>query len=125
MPGGARAGLCAHLWSGRGAGAGGVPYLVSLSLQDLAWALSYYTRFFVTYTPFYGVLGAVVFLNFIRYPSLALTGLWHKGLCERAPSSPLPAPGLAPYTCPGSLGLGERVCFHHGRAPWQLPQLPS
>lgn len=54
---------------------GGCRYLGSLSLQDLAWALSYYTRFFVTYAPFYGVLGAVIFLNFIRYPSLALTGL--------------------------------------------------
>ncbi|VCW69337.1 unnamed protein product, partial [Gulo gulo] len=34
---------------------------------DLAWALSYYARFFITYIPFYGILGAVIFLNFIRY----------------------------------------------------------
>ncbi|XP_012518173.1 PREDICTED: fatty acid desaturase 2 [Propithecus coquereli] len=34
---------------------------------DLAWAISYYTRFFITYIPFYGVLGALVFLNFIRF----------------------------------------------------------
>ncbi|KAL0627232.1 Acyl-CoA 6-desaturase [Plecturocebus cupreus] len=34
---------------------------------DLAWAISYYTRYFVTYIPFYGVLGALLFLNFIRF----------------------------------------------------------
>ncbi|KAK1335436.1 hypothetical protein QTO34_003222 [Cnephaeus nilssonii] len=34
---------------------------------DLAWAISYYARFFVTYIPFYGVLGAILFLNFIRF----------------------------------------------------------
>ncbi|MEJ1273422.1 fatty acid desaturase 2 [Cricetulus griseus] len=38
---------------------------------DLAWAISYYVRFFYTYIPFYGILGALVFLNFIRYPSFA------------------------------------------------------
>ncbi|XP_070313572.1 acyl-CoA 6-desaturase isoform X3 [Odocoileus virginianus] len=34
---------------------------------DLAWAISYYTRFFITYIPFYGVLGSILFLNFIRF----------------------------------------------------------
>jgi len=34
---------------------------------DLAWAMSYYARFFITYVPFYGILGAVLFLNFIRF----------------------------------------------------------
>lgn len=34
---------------------------------DLAWAISYYARFFYTYIPFYGILGALVFLNFIRF----------------------------------------------------------
>ncbi|XP_021107402.1 fatty acid desaturase 2 isoform X5 [Heterocephalus glaber] len=34
---------------------------------DLAWAISYYVRFFSTYTPFYGILGALLFLNFIRF----------------------------------------------------------
>ncbi|XP_036619296.1 acyl-CoA 6-desaturase [Trichosurus vulpecula] len=34
---------------------------------DLAWAISYYTRFFITYIPFYGVLGSLCFLNFIRF----------------------------------------------------------
>ncbi|KAM9079630.1 acyl-CoA 6-desaturase isoform 3-T4 [Megaptera novaeangliae] len=34
---------------------------------DLAWAISYYARFFITYIPFYGVLGAIIFLNFIRF----------------------------------------------------------
>lgn len=52
-----------------------VPYPISFSLQDLAWAMSYYARFFITYVPFYGILGAVLFLNFIRYLRLALTGL--------------------------------------------------
>ncbi|XP_049470932.1 acyl-CoA 6-desaturase-like [Panthera uncia] len=37
---------------------------------DLAWAVSYYARFLLTYSPFYGILGAVLFLNFIRYLSL-------------------------------------------------------
>ncbi|KAH0512690.1 Fatty acid desaturase 2 [Microtus ochrogaster] len=34
---------------------------------DLAWSISYYVRFFYTYIPFYGILGALVFLNFIRF----------------------------------------------------------
>ncbi|CAO2584655.1 Acyl-CoA 6-desaturase [Lemmus lemmus] len=34
---------------------------------DLAWSISYYVRFFYTYSPFYGILGALVFLNFIRF----------------------------------------------------------
>ncbi|XP_033612470.1 acyl-CoA 6-desaturase, partial [Fukomys damarensis] len=34
---------------------------------DLAWAISYYVRFFSTYVPFYGILGALLFLNFIRF----------------------------------------------------------
>ncbi|CAD7670209.1 unnamed protein product [Nyctereutes procyonoides] len=34
---------------------------------DLAWAMSYYVRFFITYIPFYGILGALLFLNFIRF----------------------------------------------------------
>uniref|UniRef100_A0A6I8N7H0 Acyl-CoA 6-desaturase n=1 Tax=Ornithorhynchus anatinus TaxID=9258 RepID=A0A6I8N7H0_ORNAN len=34
---------------------------------DLAWAISYYTRFFITYIPFFGVLGALLLLNFIRF----------------------------------------------------------
>lgn len=41
------------------------------SPQDLAWAISYYTRFFITYIPFYGVLGSILFLNFIRCLSFA------------------------------------------------------
>lgn len=45
--------------------------LIMFPLQDLAWAISYYVRFFYTYIPFYGILGALVFLNFIRYPSFA------------------------------------------------------
>ncbi|XP_026945622.1 acyl-CoA 6-desaturase isoform X2 [Sagmatias obliquidens] len=36
-------------------------------IEDLAWAISYYARFFITYIPFYGVLGAIIFLNFIRF----------------------------------------------------------
>ncbi|XP_021107403.1 fatty acid desaturase 2 isoform X6 [Heterocephalus glaber] len=39
----------------------------SQPLEDLAWAISYYVRFFSTYTPFYGILGALLFLNFIRF----------------------------------------------------------
>ena len=45
--------------------------LTVFPLQDLAWAISYYVRFFYTYIPFYGILGALIFLNFIRYPSFA------------------------------------------------------
>ena len=34
---------------------------------DLAWVISYYTHFFISYIPFYGVLGAILFLNLIRF----------------------------------------------------------
>nr|XP_033784539.1 acyl-CoA 6-desaturase [Geotrypetes seraphini] len=34
---------------------------------DLIWSFSYYTRYFYTYTPFYGVLGSLLFLNIIRF----------------------------------------------------------
>nr|XP_060460480.1 acyl-CoA 6-desaturase-like [Panthera onca] len=44
-----------------------VPHLILFSVQDLAWAVSYYARFLLTYSPFYGILGAVLFLNFIRF----------------------------------------------------------
>ncbi|XP_054997015.1 acyl-CoA 6-desaturase [Sorex araneus] len=33
---------------------------------DLAWSLSYYSRFILTYSPFYGYLGIFLFLLFIR-----------------------------------------------------------
>uniref|UniRef100_A0A8D0NEK6 Fatty acid desaturase 2 n=1 Tax=Sus scrofa TaxID=9823 RepID=A0A8D0NEK6_PIG len=60
--------LCTHLWLGRGAREGGAPPRLTVSLpQDLAWAFSYYARFFITFSPFYGVLGAILFLNFIRF----------------------------------------------------------
>ncbi|XP_074228008.1 acyl-CoA 6-desaturase isoform X2 [Camelus bactrianus] len=36
-------------------------------VEDLAWAVSYYARFFITYIPFYGFLGSILFLNFIRF----------------------------------------------------------
>uniref|UniRef100_A0A805PQ82 Fatty acid desaturase 2 n=1 Tax=Macaca fascicularis TaxID=9541 RepID=A0A805PQ82_MACFA len=41
--------------------------IVHKNWVDLAWAISYYIRFFVTYIPFYGILGALLFLNFIRF----------------------------------------------------------
>lgn len=34
--------------------------------QDLAWAISYYLRYFITYIPFYGVLGSLCLLTFVR-----------------------------------------------------------
>ncbi|XP_037994614.1 acyl-CoA 6-desaturase [Motacilla alba alba] len=34
---------------------------------DLAWAISYYLRYFVTYIPFYGVLGSLCLLTFVRF----------------------------------------------------------
>ncbi|KAI2560377.1 fatty acid desaturase 2, partial [Homo sapiens] len=40
--------------------------IVHKNWVDLAWAVSYYIRFFITYIPFYGILGALLFLNFIR-----------------------------------------------------------
>lgn len=60
--------LCTHT-CGREAVPGGgrdTPIPNCFSPQDLAWAISYYARFFITYIPFYGVLGAIIFLNFIR-----------------------------------------------------------
>ncbi|NP_001351411.1 acyl-CoA 6-desaturase isoform 2 [Pan troglodytes] len=41
--------------------------IVHKNWVDLAWAVSYYIRFFITYIPFYGILGALLFLNFIRF----------------------------------------------------------
>lgn len=58
------------LWSPCQGGRGRLSLIVFLP-QDLAWAISYYARFFYTYIPFYGILGALVFLNFIRYPNFA------------------------------------------------------
>ncbi|KAL2310075.1 hypothetical protein Nmel_006314, partial [Mimus melanotis] len=34
---------------------------------DLAWAISYYLRYFITYIPFYGVLGSLCLLTFVRF----------------------------------------------------------
>uniref|UniRef100_A0A8C3CAB4 Cytochrome b5 heme-binding domain-containing protein n=1 Tax=Cairina moschata TaxID=8855 RepID=A0A8C3CAB4_CAIMO len=34
---------------------------------DLAWAFSYYMRYFITYIPFYGVLGSLSLLTFVRF----------------------------------------------------------
>uniref|UniRef100_A0A663FA41 Fatty acid desaturase 2 n=1 Tax=Aquila chrysaetos chrysaetos TaxID=223781 RepID=A0A663FA41_AQUCH len=34
---------------------------------DLAWAISYYMRYFITYIPFYGVLGSLSLLTFVRF----------------------------------------------------------
>lgn len=66
--------LCIYmpLWSAAPCQGGqGRLSLILFTLQDLAWAISYYMRFFYTYIPFYGILGALVFLNFIRYPNFA------------------------------------------------------
>lgn len=63
--------LCTHLWLGPRAQEGKILPRLCFSPQDLAWAISYYTRFFITYIPFYGVLGSILFLNFIRCLSFA------------------------------------------------------
>ncbi|KAE8606931.1 hypothetical protein XENTR_v10010931 [Xenopus tropicalis] len=34
---------------------------------DLAWSVSYYARFFITFVPFYGVLGSLALLNAVRF----------------------------------------------------------
>ncbi|KAG6922788.1 fatty acid desaturase 2, partial [Chelydra serpentina] len=34
---------------------------------DLAWAFSYYMRYFIMYIPFYGVLGSLFLLTFVRF----------------------------------------------------------
>ncbi|XP_042322819.1 acyl-CoA 6-desaturase-like isoform X3 [Sceloporus undulatus] len=34
---------------------------------DLAWAFSYYIRYFITYAPFYGVIGSMCLLTFVRF----------------------------------------------------------
>ncbi|XP_043923383.1 acyl-CoA 6-desaturase isoform X2 [Protopterus annectens] len=33
---------------------------------DLIWSLSYYTRYFTTYIPFFGIWGALAFISFVR-----------------------------------------------------------
>ncbi|KAJ7401902.1 fatty acid desaturase 2 [Pitangus sulphuratus] len=44
----------------------GMPDVFSLP-QDLAWAISYYLRYFITYIPFYGLLGSLCLLTFVRF----------------------------------------------------------
>lgn len=34
---------------------------------DLAWAISYYVRFFITFVPYYGFLGSILLLTFVRF----------------------------------------------------------
>ncbi|XP_072277877.1 fatty acid desaturase 2-like [Pyxicephalus adspersus] len=34
---------------------------------DLAWSLSYYTRFFITFVPYYGVFGSILLLTIVRF----------------------------------------------------------
>ncbi|XP_040184352.1 acyl-CoA 6-desaturase isoform X1 [Rana temporaria] len=34
---------------------------------DLAWSLSYYTRFFFTFVPYFGVLGSIALLSTVRF----------------------------------------------------------
>ncbi|ETE68145.1 Fatty acid desaturase 2, partial [Ophiophagus hannah] len=36
-------------------------------VEDLAWAFSYYVRYFITYIPFYGFLGSLLLLTFVRF----------------------------------------------------------
>ena len=36
-------------------------------LQDLLWAASFYSRFFLSYIPFYGVPGALLLFVAVRY----------------------------------------------------------
>lgn len=91
--------------SGRRAG-GWAPRVSShFSRQDLAWAISYYVRFFATYIPFYGVLGAVLLLNFIR--------------C-RLPAPPRAHPVLRVLCREGPLGLMSWHLGGWGRScpPW-------
>uniref|UniRef100_A0A8C9KIC3 Fatty acid desaturase 2 n=1 Tax=Panthera tigris altaica TaxID=74533 RepID=A0A8C9KIC3_PANTA len=91
---------------------------------DLAWAVSYYARFLLTYSPFYGILGAVLFLNFIRYLSLWVAqGGGHQGIdpfadrgaeAQLGPTARVPAP----------LGA-QRQSPHPGPAPPSLfPTMP-
>lgn len=64
--------VCAHVAGHAVPGRAGQAHVCSPFLpQDLAWAISYYVRFFCTYVPFHGILGSLLFLNFIRCHSLA------------------------------------------------------
>lgn len=36
-------------------------------LQDLLWAASFYSRFFLSYIPFYGLTGALLLFVAVRY----------------------------------------------------------
>uniref|UniRef100_A0A4W3J292 Fatty acid desaturase 2 n=1 Tax=Callorhinchus milii TaxID=7868 RepID=A0A4W3J292_CALMI len=47
-----------------------IPSHFSLCLshfQDLAWAMTYYIRYFSTYIPFYGFFGSIAFVMFVRF----------------------------------------------------------
>ncbi|KAG1929677.1 fatty acid desaturase [Pimephales promelas] len=39
---------------------------------DLAWCISYYVRYFLCYTQYYGVFWAVILFNFVRYETFYL-----------------------------------------------------
>ncbi|XP_005988034.2 acyl-CoA 6-desaturase [Latimeria chalumnae] len=34
---------------------------------DLAWSMTYYIRYFSTYIPFFGILGSIIFITFVRF----------------------------------------------------------
>uniref|UniRef100_A0A672NRW3 Fatty acid desaturase 2-like n=1 Tax=Sinocyclocheilus grahami TaxID=75366 RepID=A0A672NRW3_SINGR len=42
-------------------------FFFSKSLYDLVWCISYYVRYFLCYTQFYGVLWAVLLFNIVRF----------------------------------------------------------
>lgn len=42
-------------------------YCLCPPLQDLLWAASFYARFFLSYLPFYGVPGVLLFFVAVRY----------------------------------------------------------
>lgn len=46
---------------------GGRSALPLLSSQDLLWAASFYSRFFLSYAPFYGATGTLLLFVAVRY----------------------------------------------------------
>uniref|UniRef100_A0A8C9AN26 Fatty acid desaturase 3 n=1 Tax=Prolemur simus TaxID=1328070 RepID=A0A8C9AN26_PROSS len=47
--------------------------LVCVQWADLLWAASFYARFFLSYVPFYGVPGALLFFVAVRYGQIQMS----------------------------------------------------
>lgn len=83
--------------------------LLSPPLQDLLWAASFYSRFFLCYAPFYGLPGALLLFVAVRY------GQTLKGRELERPHAggrgPWPQPSMLRASTFPSAVWGQRGCL--------------